>query len=185
MRILAVIAHDKKTSLTNTIFEYLVDYLKNKNYTVDVLDLYEHAKDIPFYTHDKATLERNPFFQKNKELVMQADRLLVVFPMYWFSIPGILKCWLDLITNFAWDYQGGFKAQPRHHIKKAFIIYSTIYPWWYCMLVLRNCISHFLSKTFSWMGIQKTYSYAITSIFHMNDKKLEQHKRKIAHILDL
>lgn len=182
MRVLAVIAHDKKNSLNHHIFNQILKFYKQENIAIDVLDLYE-CSGIPFYIHDKQALEQNTFFQKNRQLIMAADCLVIVFPVYWYSVPGILKCWIDLITNYAWSYEGGYAAKPLHHIKTAILVSTTIYPWWYQKLWLFNALSISLKSTFAWMGIKQIIHYEITNIYHLNDKKVTQRVHNILHLL--
>jgi len=118
MRVYAILAHDKKDSLNCHLFSQTIKYLELKEIEVDPLNLYDYEKDIPFYSHDKKNLEKNSFFKENKKRFMLADRLVIVHPIYWYSVPGILKTWMDLITNFAWKYEGKPYAKALHKIKK-------------------------------------------------------------------
>lgn len=175
MRIYAVVAHDRKDSLTYHIFNELTALLsKQDNVTVDILDLYDHAQEIPFYTHDKTALAANDFYQKNKERFMAADRLLLVFPVYWYSTPGIMKCWIDLITSYAYKYTGKRYAEPLHSIKKVLIINSTMAPWWQNIFIFHNHVNQQLKSTFAFMGIKNITSYTISSVYKKNNDSIQQ-----------
>jgi putative NADPH-quinone reductase len=156
MQILALVAHDKSTSLTKKIFHHAINIIeKNPHCTVDILDLYERAAEIPFYISDRAQLEAHPFYQENKERFMKADRLLIVFPTYWYSTPGILKCWFDLINQFAWKFQGTYQsALPLHSIKKAVSINLTITPVWYNWLFLGDPARKQVQLTLKFLAIE-------------------------------
>ena len=65
----------------------------------------------------KVTLSRDlyseyPDFQidveKEQELLTQHDRIIMQFPFYWYSMPPLLKKWLDdvLTYNFAYGPKG-------------------------------------------------------------------------------
>jgi putative NADPH-quinone reductase len=180
MRILAVVAHDKPTSLTKTLFNHALNYLKTlPNTEIDILDLYDHKDEIPFYVSDRAQLEANQFYQENKERFLKADRLLIAFPVYWYSTPGILKCWFDLINQFAWQFQGPLSpARPLHSIKKAFVMNLVITPWWYNKLVLRDPAARQVYLTLKFLAIKPiihTVHYA-TSI---NQQDIETIKASV------
>lgn len=183
MRILAIVAHDKATSLTKTIFNHALAFLREqKNIELDILDLYDHASEIPFYASDRAQLEANAFYQENKERILKADRLLIVFPTYWYGVPGILKCWFDLINQFAWKFNGPYRtAIPLHFIKKALMINLTITPRWYNLLWLGDPARDQVKKTLQFLGIEPIM-YTVDRSTRLNEKQLKKHKANIAHL---
>lgn len=149
--------------------------MQQKNITLDILDLYDRANDIPFYWSDFEKLSSYPFFHENKERFIKADRLIIVFPVYWYSVPGILKCWIDLITKFAWKYEEGFYAKPLHNIRKVLIINTTMSASWYNKYILRNPLQNQLKQTFSWMGIYDQLFYEVGNTKQLTDEKFSEH----------
>ncbi len=178
MNILIVVAHEKKNSLTHHLVNRIINLINTQKHTLDVLNLYDYADDIPYYTHDRTQLEQNAFFQLNKKKVMAADRLIIVFPMYWYSTPGILKAWFDLITNYAWQFHKPTQAKARHAIKKALIISSSIQPWWYS-LIFGNLALKQVARTLKWMGVKKVMVYELVQVNQLNEKKLNTHLNRI------
>ncbi|HEX2978124.1 MAG TPA: NAD(P)H-dependent oxidoreductase [Candidatus Babeliales bacterium] len=183
MRILAIIAHDKETSLSKTIFNHAVTFLsKQENIELDILDLYSRAEEIPFYSSNRAQLEANAFYQENKERILKADRLLIVFPTYWYSTPGILKCWFDLINQFAWKFNGPYKsAIPLHQIKKALVINLTITPRWYNLLWLGDPARDQVKKTLQFLGIEPMM-YTVDRSINLSQSALEKHIKNITRL---
>jgi len=180
MHIYAVVAHDRKNSLTQKMFHALLNHLSaKKNISIDILDLYDRADDIPFYWSDFEKLSSYPFFHENKERFMKADRLIISFPVHWYSTPGILGCWIDLITNFAWNYEQGFYAKPLHNIRKSLVINSTMSPSWYNRYILGNPVHNQLKQTFKWMGIFDQLFYEIGNTKQLTDKKVSKHLENI------
>jgi len=184
MRVYALIAHDKEKSLTRHVFNSVTDYLKKSGAEVDMLDLYQQADQIPFYWHNKEKLHSFPFFQENKERFMTADRLLISFPVYWYSVPGILKCWIDLITSFAWKYEQGFYAKPLHHIQKGLFLSATMTPNWFNRFILGNPAQNQIKQTCKFIGIYQNQFYNIGSTRHLNDEKVKAHIKKILQLAD-
>jgi len=179
MKIYAIVAHDRKDSLTHHLFNFTVECLIKKNNEVDILDLYDRANEIPFYWSDKSKLTAYPFFEENKNRFMKADRLVIVFPIYWYSTPGILKCWIDLITSYAWRYEQGFCARALHSIKKTLVITTSMSPSWYNKYLLGNPVQNQLMHTCKWMGIYRSLFYEIGDTKNLTDKKMEYHKNMI------
>lgn len=183
MNIFVVMAHDKSTSLTHYLVDQIIQHTDSNNHSIELLDLYQYVSDIPFYVHDKAALESNSFFQLTKEKIMKADRLIIVFPTYWYSTPGILKCWLDLITSYAWKFDKPTQAKAKHHIKKAFILNSSIQPKWYSF-IFGNLALKQVSRTLKWMGVPEVMTYEIGQVKELNEQKLDQHMKKIHSYVD-
>ncbi len=48
--------------------------------------------------------------EAEQELVAAHDVLLFQHPMYWYSCPGIVKDWLDLVLQVGWAYGSGGRA---------------------------------------------------------------------------
>ncbi|MBD3272792.1 hypothetical protein GF385_00375 [Candidatus Dependentiae bacterium] len=184
MRIYAIIAHDKKDSLNGFIFENIINHLKTKNLDLDILNLYDYADKIPFYFHDKEKLESNEFFQKNKNSILAADRILIVHPIYWYSTPGILKAWIDLITNYAYKYESGVYAKPLHKIKKAMLINTSKAPYLYRKFLTCNTATRQVRETLKFIGINDNIFYEIGSVYKLNDKKVNGHIKSIINKID-
>lgn len=178
VRIFAILAHPKKDSFSGRIFYSVVQYLQNQGAHVDVLDLYDRINDVPFYTSPQ-TLEQLPFYQENKERFMAADRIFIVYPIYWYAVPGILKCWLDIITNYAWKFESGHHPRPLHKIKKALVVNSASMPNLYRWLFTANSGSAMLKESFKFLGIKDHTFYEIGSTNKLSQAKVDAHIAKI------
>ncbi|MCB9493455.1 MAG: NAD(P)H-dependent oxidoreductase [Epsilonproteobacteria bacterium] len=185
MNIYALLAHHKKDSLCGHLYKELVTDLERRGHNVDSLYLYEHAADIPFWIPSKPQTEREQaqlaFFEQNKQRIMQADGLLIVFPIYWYSVPGILKCWIDLISTYAWEIpqRGARKANPRHSIKNAQFVSIADLPNWYLRLFTGNTAQRQLRETFKFMGVQNIAHYQIGSVHTLNTDRVDKHVSKL------
>lgn len=45
-----------------------------------------------------------------QELLENADRIVLQFPVWWYSAPPLLKSWLDEVLAFGWAYGPGGEA---------------------------------------------------------------------------
>lgn len=179
MNVLAILAHDKSTSLNAHLFNIALEQLKSGGHNVDVLKLYDYQDKIPFFLHDTKAIESNNFFQENKQRILAADRLLIVHPVYWYSLPGILKSWVDLITNFAYKYEGGVTAKPLHKIKRAMVINTSMEPAWVRRFLTGNPATQQLKKTFKFIGIPSCRFYQIGAVMKLNETNVSKHATKI------
>lgn len=189
MRIYAILAHPKKESMNAHFFYEAVTHMKKRGHLVDVLDLYDRADQVPFFgRHVIGGSQQepiyHPFFIENKNRFMAADRLFIEYPIYQFSVPGILKAWMDLITNFAWKHEGGFHAKPLHKIKKAVVVNSSGVPVLYRRFLTKNPATAQMQYTFDFIGIPKTSFYEIGGVATLTHEAGKKHIQKITEKVD-
>ncbi len=179
MKIYAIFANDKIDGTTHKLFLQAVQSLKSQGNQVDVLNLYDREKELPFFRHDRKFMESHPFYIENKERFLQADALLFVFPLFWYSVPGILKTWLDLINGWAYKYESGPNAKPLHKIKQVLIIYSAMQKKENLEQNKQIAIDQQIKQTCTFIGIDNVSIYLVDQVSTITPEKLEQHLKKI------
>ncbi|XP_054447947.1 ribosyldihydronicotinamide dehydrogenase [quinone] [Pteronotus mesoamericanus] len=131
-KVLIVYAHQEPKSLNGSLKKVAVDELSKQGCTVTVSDLYAMdfepratRKDITcalsnpeFFSYGveayeackKRSLTRDIIDEQKK--VQEADLVIFQFPLYWFSVPAILKGWMDrvLCQGFAFDFPGFYDS---------------------------------------------------------------------------
>ena len=124
MNILIVYAHHEPTSFTATMKNLAVETLERQGHSVVVSDLYAQgfsavAQKWDFVTtsgnHFNYMLEQehaarlnlafSPDILGEIQKVKDADLVIFITPIWWFSVPAILKGWFDrvLAMGVAWD----------------------------------------------------------------------------------
>ncbi|WP_407289115.1 NAD(P)H-dependent oxidoreductase [Streptomyces sp. BP-8] len=118
-KILVVTAHPEPRSLNAALAAFAVEHLRAAGHEVRVSDLYAmkwksavDADDFPDHSadhrldvlaaHEQATLagRLSPDIAAEQEKVRWSDAVVLQFPMWWFSVPAILKGWIDRVfTN--------------------------------------------------------------------------------------
>ncbi|MDT0448109.1 NAD(P)H-dependent oxidoreductase [Streptomyces hesseae] len=118
-KILVVSAHPEPQSLNATLTTVAVEHLRAAGHEVRVSDLYamkwkagldaddylDHAPDrrLKVLTAaGQATLagRLSPDIAAEQEKLLWSDAVILQFPMWWFSVPAILKGWMDRVfTN--------------------------------------------------------------------------------------
>ena len=125
MRALIVHAHPEPESFTGAMRDTIVDALQERGDEIEVVDLYRlgfnpvlSRADFPApsnpdnfaYTAEQragyksANLARD--IMEQIEAVLAADLLVLTFPVYWFSMPAILKGWIDRVFLAGPMYSG-------------------------------------------------------------------------------
>lgn len=126
--ILIVYAHPEPTSLTCQFTDIAARTLREQGHTVMLSDLYGmnwkavfDAEDFPnranperlsFITesgHSYTTNQQPTDITTEQQKLLDADALLMVFPLWWFGMPAIMKGWIERVYAFGFAY--GYKGQ--------------------------------------------------------------------------
>ncbi|MGW0772082.1 NAD(P)H-dependent oxidoreductase [Streptomyces sp. NPDC002835] len=124
--ILVVSAHPEPRSLTASLTSFAVERLRTAGHEVQVSDLYAmkwkatvDADDFPdrpadrrlevLAAHEEATLSGrlHADIEAEQRKLLQADAVILQFPMWWFSVPAILKGWFDRVFTFGFAHGPG------------------------------------------------------------------------------
>jgi len=107
MNSLIIVAHPKKDSFSFAMADKYIELAKNKNYNLEVLDLYREENQQPFFNFVNANeLQQTNEMAYFQEKIKWADELVFIFPYWWGGMPSILKNFIDwnLSKGFAFAY---------------------------------------------------------------------------------
>ena len=182
MKVYAIFANDNTNGTTHKLFLQAVNTLQAQGHQVDILNLYDRESEIPFFRHDRSEMESHPFYLENQQRFLQADALLLVFPLYWYSVPGIMKTWLDMINAWAYKYESGTYAKPLHKIKEAIIIYCSMQDKEHLDKELHNPVEQQLTETCKFIGIPKVHVYMVDKVTKMQPEDLQKHLEEVTKL---
>lgn len=106
---LVVVAHHRLDSLTAHVADLAADRLRSAGYGVDVLNLHREGFDPRMTVADQPDWsDRDKRYSdevhRHLDRIRAADLVVAVFPVYWFSIPALLKGWIDRVWNYGVTY---------------------------------------------------------------------------------
>lgn len=112
---LVVVAHHRTDSLTAHTARRATARLEAAGYCVDVLDLHAEGFDPRMNVSDQPDWgdREKPYSdetQAHMRRILDADLIVAVFPVYWQSVPAILKGWIDRVWNYGFAYG---RSKPR------------------------------------------------------------------------
>jgi len=119
MKTLLVVAHPRKQSLTAQVAGIFADTIQANGHEPEWADLVEEGFDPvmreadepdwddPRKRYSEPVLREMARIERNQALVM-------VFPVYWWSVPAILKGWIDRVWNHGWAY--GDRSLPLERV---------------------------------------------------------------------
>lgn len=112
MHVLIVVAHPRQDSLTQRVTEKLCTGLLASGCTLELADLYAenfdprlNVPDEPDWHDDKK--EYSAEVKKEVARIKRADVLVMVFPVWWWSMPAMLKGWIDRVWGYGFAYGEG------------------------------------------------------------------------------
>lgn len=135
MQIQVIWAHPRTGSLTATIVQEVIDQLTEFGARVDELDLYRSGFASVLDTLDEPDWENpqkqySPEVQEHAARTMTASAVVFVFPVWWYSLPAVLKGYIDRVWNYGLFYGGahdhgvasvrwiGLAGHPREQFRK-------------------------------------------------------------------
>lgn len=118
MKVLIIVAHYREASLTYELKNQVEKGLKESGHEVDVLDLYKlkfdpilEGQDDPYWSgHDGHYSEQ---VVKEQERLIKYDSIVMLFPMYWFNMPAMLKGYIDRVFNHGFAYGRNKQWNPK------------------------------------------------------------------------
>jgi NAD(P)H dehydrogenase (quinone) len=111
MHALIVLAHPDPTSLTHAVAAQIAEGVQANGDSFEIADLAAEGFDPRFSTNDIAVHLREAAPTEDilaeQARIGRADALVLVYPVYWWSMPGLLKGWIDRVFTNGWGYAEG------------------------------------------------------------------------------
>lgn len=110
MHSLIVVAHHNPRSLTHSLAARIAEGViaSDPDNTVELVDLSAEGFDPRFGAADHAVHHReaSPHADVVAEQarIDRADHLVLVYPVYWWSMPALLKGWIDRVFANGWAF---------------------------------------------------------------------------------
>lgn len=111
MRALIIVVHPDPASLTHAVAESIADGLREAGHEPEFADLTAEGFDPRFGSADllvqrtKAPPPDDVAAEQRR--INAADALVLVFPIYWWSMPALLKGWIDRVFANGWAFEFG------------------------------------------------------------------------------
>ena len=105
-----VVAHPHSGSLTQAIARKVSEGLVAAcdRHSFEIVDLMAEGFDPRFTARDAAVLLReaapSPEVVAEQARLDRSDALVLVYPVYWWSMPALMKGWIDRVFSNGWAY---------------------------------------------------------------------------------
>ncbi|QNN63939.1 NAD(P)H oxidoreductase [Leucobacter denitrificans] len=112
MKTIVVWAHPREDSLTGKVASDAIDELQSLGHDLTVVDLYRSAFEPILREPDEPDWENldkeySPDVMEHIKEYGQADSVVFVFPVWWYSFPALMKGYVDRVWNHGYFYGGG------------------------------------------------------------------------------
>lgn len=126
MNVLIVYAHPQPHSLNGALKEFAVQHLESAGHSVEVSDLYtmqwksqldeNDSSSAPIGDVFHPSLDSKHAFEQGTQSediaaeqakLQRADAVIFQFPLWWFSMPAIMKGWVDRVYACGFAYGVG------------------------------------------------------------------------------
>jgi len=116
--VLLVFAHYRSNSLTRQIADIFAASLTANGHVIEWADLVEgfdpvlrEADEPDWNNPDKIY---SPGVMREIERIRRNDATVMIYPVYWWSMPAILKGWIDRVWNNGFAY--GTRTYPHRRV---------------------------------------------------------------------
>ena len=179
MNIVIVYAHPWEKSYNHAILQSVINGLMFNDHNIDVIDLYQDKFNPVFNKDEMAFYRKGEYIDeiigKYQKKIITCDYLFFIFPIWWGSIPAILKGFFDKVFLPQWAYRVDSKLKVEgllKNIKKTIIIVTMNSPNIYYKFILKNPIKQILIKdTLKLCGIKKIKLFQLGYIRNTGENK--------------
>ncbi len=119
MHVLNVVCHPKPDSFTHALARRFEEGVASAGHTFEHADLHAEGFDPVMTARDLEQFNDVPMvpeIQAEQARVENADALCLIFPIWWFSMPAMMKGWLDRVWSAGWAYD--WKHDPNGSLLK-------------------------------------------------------------------
>jgi NAD(P)H dehydrogenase (quinone) len=121
MHSLIVVAHHNPRSLTHSLAARIAEGViaRDPDNTVELVDLSAQGFEPRFSAADLAVHHREApppaDVVAEQTRIDRADHLVLVYPVYWWSMPALLKGWIDRVfaNGWAFDFTADAKLEKK------------------------------------------------------------------------
>ena len=134
MNILIVTAHPSSSGDTHTIANTYAEIKRAKGHVVEIVDLYAKEYAVDFFRYENIREYKcSPIQKKFQQQIIWANEIVAVHPVWWSSVPAIMKNWLDLTIcpGIAYKYTPDGKVIKLLNGKTAKVFATCGGPSWY------------------------------------------------------
>ncbi len=178
MRTLIITAHPSTKGFTHAIAGALKEERESKGGEVEILDLYRTDLKQPYLSFEDVREMKNldPIREQIHQKIEIADELIFIHPLWWLSMPAIMKNFLDnnITSPFAYHYDSRGR-HPGLCGKSARLYITSDQSFWLYVALGLPFIVVWVIGIFTFTGMNTDYF----KVIRMMELKKDEEKRKL------
>ncbi len=188
MKTTIIFAHPWHGSFNKAILDTVVQELKKKKKQYEVIDLNKDNFDPVLRENELALYSKGEYNDelvgKYQSILSDSDDVIFIFPIWWYSLPAILKGFMDkvMLKNYAYSEEKyGIKGLLTN-IKETTVITTSQAPNWYLKYLMGNTIkSSFINSTLKQIGLKNVKWLNSDWITSESDERRKKFLNKVAY----
>jgi NAD(P)H dehydrogenase (quinone) len=108
MHVLVIFAHPRRASFTGAVLDQLLaGFREAGEHSIEIADLYGENFESRFQPEDYAQFRGEAMpeeVRREQQRFDRCDAVALVFPVWWWSFPAVLKGWIDRVFCEGWAY---------------------------------------------------------------------------------
>lgn len=169
---LVIYAHPNTGGHCATILKEVESTLKSRKQDFEIVDLYKLKYDPVLHEAEHYTRGKKKISAENKKFqkkIMDSDKLIFIYPVWWGSMPAILKGFFDRVftSHFAFRYEGSM-PKPLLKGKKAAIFVTFGGP--KVVSKIFSCAGKLVRMNILWFCGIKSKTFALYSATELSEK---------------
>lgn len=109
MNVLIVFDHPRRNSLTGAVLDVFVEGLESAGHTAEIADLHREGFDPRMLVEDEPrwkdrTQTYSQTIVREQQRADRSDAMVLLFPVWWWSVPAMTKGWIERIWNQGWAH---------------------------------------------------------------------------------
>lgn len=107
MHVLTVLDQPNPASLSHAVAARFMEGCRDAGHTVELADLNAEGFDPRWRIEDFAQMDGEPMPEDvlaEQARIDRCDALAMIFPLYWWGMPAMLKGWVDRVWSYGWAY---------------------------------------------------------------------------------
>jgi NAD(P)H dehydrogenase (quinone) len=187
MKIYILLGHPDNESFNSRIAAAYYKAAKENGHEVRLQRIGDMAFDPVLWKGYKANQELEPDLKQAQENILWCEKWVIVYPVWWGSVPAILKGFFDraLYKGFAFRYHAGDPFWDKLLKGRCAEIISTCdSPWWWIWWQYRNSDINTVKKAIlEFCGISPVKVTRIAGLRYLNDAAREEQIKKVVKSL--
>ncbi|TLQ24585.1 NAD(P)H-dependent oxidoreductase [Lactiplantibacillus plantarum] len=185
---LIIYCHPYQKSLNHAVLQAVENNLSQKQIQYTIIDLYQE-KFQPIYDLEELRLfhtgeTHDPLVEKYLNLLKKAQGVIIITPIWWNSIPGMLKGFIDKVMKEGEGLSHTVSKMGIHgcltNLTHAYVLTTSTSPTIYFKLFMGNSIKKiFISKTLRQLGVKQGTWINFGNVTHSTLAKRQQYLQRI------